>query len=143
VARLFELLFIHALRAYVGDDRHQKRGWLAAASDGRLKSAIEAIHADPAKDWTVDALARTAGMSRSAFAARFKNVLGQTPLEYMTSWRIYCASALLLTSPAPISEIAHKTGYASDAAFNKVFKRVTGYTPGMFKRVNEPPRRAD
>jgi AraC-like DNA-binding protein len=143
VIRLFELLFIHALRAYVGDHRHQKRGWLAAASDSRLKSAMEAIHEDPGKDWTIGSLARMAGMSRSAFAARFKDVLGQTPLEYMTSWRVYCASTLLLTSQAPISEIAHKAGYSSDAAFNKVFKRVTGQTPGMFKRVNEPASRAE
>ena len=73
VARLFELLFIHAIRAYARDDGSPKRGWLAAVSDHRLKSVIEAIDADPARDWTIDALARTAGMSRSAFAVHFKN----------------------------------------------------------------------
>jgi AraC-like DNA-binding protein len=136
ISRLFELLFIHALRAYVEDDGSPKRGWLAAMSDPRLKPVIEAIHADPAKDWTVDALARTAGMSRSAFALRFKSVLEQTPLEYLTSWRVRCASAMLLKSSAPISDIARKSGYGSDAAFNKVFKRVTGQTPAKFKKLN-------
>ncbi|MGH0343958.1 AraC family transcriptional regulator [Sinorhizobium meliloti] len=136
ISRLFELLFIHALRAYVEDDGSPKRGWLAAMSDPRLKPVIEAIHADPAEDWTVDVLARTAGMSRSAFALRFKSVLEQTPLEYLTSWRVRCASAMLLKSSAPISDIARKSGYGSDAAFNKVFKRVTGQTPAKFKKLN-------
>jgi len=136
VSRLFELLFIHAVRAYVEDDARPKRGWLAAVSDPRLKSAVEAIHADPAREWTIDGLARTAGMSRSAFAARFKTVLGQTPLEYLTSWRVHCASSMLVKSSAPISEIARRAGYSSDAAFNKVFKRVTGHTPAMFKRTH-------
>ncbi|MBB3149930.1 AraC-like DNA-binding protein [Phyllobacterium trifolii] len=136
VARLFELLFIHAIRAYARDDGSPKRGWLAAVSDHRLKSVIEAIHADPARDWTIDALARTAGMSRSAFAVHFKNVLEQTPLEYLTAWRVHCASALLVKSSSTISEVARKAGYGSDAAFNKVFKRVTGHTPAMFRKAN-------
>ncbi|RYG18630.1 AraC family transcriptional regulator [bacterium] len=141
IARLFELLFIHAIRAYVEDDGSPKRGWLAAVSDPRLKAVIEAIHDHPAEDWTIDVLARTAGMSRSAFALRFKSVLEQTPLEYLTSWRVRCASAMLLKSSAPISDIARKAGYGSDAAFNKVFKRVTGHTPAMFKKVNGAGRR--
>ena len=134
VARLFELLFIHAIRAYVDDHGSEKRGWLAALADVRLKSVVGAVHADPSKDWTVRDMARIAGMSRSAFAARFKSVLGQSPLEYLTAWRVYCASALLTQSATPISEIAFKTGYGSDAAFNKVFKRMTGYTPATFRR---------
>ncbi|MFK4771809.1 cupin domain-containing protein [Rhizobium sp. ZW T2_16] len=135
VARLFELLFIHAIRAHVEDSSSPKQGWLAAVSDKRLKSVIEAIHADPARDWTIERLARTAGMSRSAFAVHFKSVLRQTPVEYLTSWRVHFASTMLLKSSAPISEVARRAGYGSDAAFNKVFKRITGHTPSMFKKT--------
>ncbi|WP_018095586.1 AraC family transcriptional regulator [Sinorhizobium meliloti] len=141
ISRLFELLFIHALRAYVEDGESPKRGWLAAMSDLRLKPVIEAIHADPARNWTVDSLARIAGMSRSAFAVRFRSVIEQTPLEYLTSWRVRCAATLLFKTSAPISEIARKVGYGSDAAFNKAFKRVTGHTPAMFKKASSVAHR--
>lgn len=136
VARLFELLFIHAIRAYVEDDGSPKRGWLAAVSDSRLMSAIEAIHADPARDWTVDAMAPHRGHVTFGFRLAFQSRLEQTPLEYLTGWRMHCASALLLRSSAPISEVAHRAGYGSDAAFNKVFKRLTGQTPAMFKKAS-------
>jgi AraC-like DNA-binding protein len=135
VSRLFELLFIHAIRAYSAQPAGPTRGWLAAISDRNLTRAIEAMHAEPARDWTVEALARVSGMSRSAFAARFKAVVGQTPLDYLTRWRIYRASRLMQKSGTSLSDVARGVGYESVAAFNRVFKREIGATPGAFRKV--------
>jgi AraC-like DNA-binding protein len=134
VSRLFELLFVHAIRAYSAQPGGPTRGWLAANADRNLARALEAMHEAPAEDWTVDALARTAGMSRSAFAARFKTVVGQTPLEYLTQWRMYCATRLLQHSSLALSDVSRQVGYDSVAAFNRVFRRETAMTPGAFRK---------
>ena len=103
VSRLFELLFVHAIRAYSTQPGGPTRGWLGAIADRHLARALEAMHGAPAQDWTVESLARAAGMSRSGFAARFKAVVGQSPLDYLTQWRMYSARRLLRrgTSPCP------------------------------------------
>lgn len=133
VSRLFELLFVHAIRAYSDKPGGPTDGWLAANADRNLAKALEAMHGAPAEDWTVDALARTAGMSRSAFAARFKTVVGQAPLEYLTQWRMYCATRLLQHSGLALADVSRRVGYDSVAAFNRVFRRETGMTPGAFR----------
>lgn len=84
--------------------------------------------------WEVESLARTAGMSRSGFAARFKAVVGQSPLDYLTQWRMYCASRLQQGDLA-LSEVAHRVGYESAAAFNRVFRRETAMTPRAFRKA--------
>jgi AraC-like DNA-binding protein len=83
----------------------------------------------------VELLAQTAGMSRSGFAARFKTVVGQSPLDYLTQWRIYCATRLLLKGNIVLSEVARQVGYESVAAFNRVFRRETSMTPGAFRKA--------
>ncbi len=135
VARLFELLFIHAVRFFVQEWDMPRKGWLAASADRSLAPAIQAIHAEPKKTWTVDLLARTAGMSRSAFAVRFKSIVGQTPFEYLTEWRIHKASRLMESSSLRIAGIGRSVGYESEAAFTKAFKKVTGSRPSDFRRV--------
>jgi AraC-like DNA-binding protein len=135
VSRLFELLFVHAIRAYSTLPGGPPPGWLAAIADRHLARALEAMHGEPAQDWTVESLARTAGMSRSSFAARFKTVVGQSPLDYLTQWRIYCATRLLQRGDVALADIARRVGYESVAAFNRVFRRETAMTPGAFRKA--------
>jgi AraC-like DNA-binding protein len=133
VSRLFELLFVHAIRAYAAQPGGPTHGWLGALADRHLALALEAMHDAPAQDWTVESLARAAGMSRSGFAARFKAVVGQSPLDYLTGWRMHCASRLLQEKLA-LFDVASQVGYESTAAFSRVFRREMGMTPAEFRR---------
>ncbi|AIM02298.1 hypothetical protein DU99_24110 (plasmid) [Sinorhizobium meliloti] len=138
VRRLFELLFIHAIRAFAQQGSTPKRGWLAAVFGRNLALAIEAMHAKAQIAWTVDELAKKAGMSRSAFAARFKVVVGQTPLAYLTEWRIHQAARLIERNADRLSVIARSIGYQSEAAFTKAFTKVMGIVPSEYrKRVSD------
>lgn len=133
-ARLFELLFIHAVRCFA-QEYSLPRGWLAGLADKNLALAIEAVHGDHRKHWTVDMMAKVAGMSRSAFAARFKEVVGQPPLGYLTDWRIYKATRLLEKSSVRVSDVARAVGYASEAAFTKAFVRGVGARPSEYRKA--------
>lgn len=133
--RLAEVLFIQAIRAHVaagGDCRNH--GWLRSIFDPQIGAALKAIHENVNDPWTVESLAGTARMSRSAFALRFKELLGQAPLEYVTEWRMQKAVQLLQQGDKKLLEIAKSVGYESDAAFSKAFKRVLGVTPGEHRR---------
>lgn len=134
ISCLFELLFVHAIRAYSMQPGGPTKGWLGAIADRNLTLALEAMHQSPAQDWTVESLARTAGMSRSSFAARFKTVVGQSPLDYLTQWRVYCAAQLLRQENVTLSEISRQVGYESVTSFNRVFRRETAMTPGAFRK---------
>jgi len=134
VQRLAEVLFVQAVRAYCASDAAPRTGWLAALADRRLAAALSALHGDLAGPWTVASLAAVAGMSRSAFAARFRRVVGDTPLNYLLRWRIYRAEALLRHGDLALGEIADRVGYDSDAAFNRAFKRTLGVAPGEYRR---------
>lgn len=134
IERLCEMLFIHAVRAYVNDQDHGHHGWLAGLSDPKLGKVIELLHAELTKNWTVDSMAASAGMSRSSFAARFKLIVGQSPLEYLTHWRLHRASVLMRRTDLRVAVIARKVGYASESAFTKAFKKFTRATPSEFRR---------
>jgi AraC-like DNA-binding protein len=131
--RLAEVLFIQALRAHIasGAERRNK-GWLRAIFDPQMGAALSAIHDSVNTPWTVESLAEAAGMSRSAFAARFRARLGQTPLEYVTEWRMQKAMQLLQQRDKKLVDVARSVGYESDAAFSKAFKRVVGASPGEY-----------
>jgi AraC-like DNA-binding protein len=133
--RLAEVLFIQILRAHIASGPERNKGWLRAVFDPQMGTALSAIHDSVNTPWTVESLAEAAGMSRSAFAARFKELLGQTPLEYVTGWRMQKAMQLLQQRDKKLIDIARLVGYESDAAFSKAFKRVVGVNPGgYFKR---------
>lgn len=134
VRRLFELLFVHAIRAFAQQWSTPKTGWLAAVSDKNLVLAVEAMHAEPQIPWTVGQLANRAGMSRSAFAARFRDVVGQAPLAYLTEWRIYQAARLIEGSANKLAVISRSVGYQSEAAFTKAFRKVMGSAPSQYKK---------
>lgn len=133
--RLAEVLFIQAIRAHIAPGAEScKRGWLRAIFDPQIGAALTSIHNDVNSPWTVESLAEAAGMSRSAFAERFKGLLGQTPLEYVTEWRMQKAVQLLQQRDKKLVDVAQSIGYDSDAAFSKAFKRVVGLTPGEYRR---------
>jgi AraC-like DNA-binding protein len=130
--RLAEILFIQVLRAHIASGPERKHGWLRAIFDPQIGTALSAIHDSVNTPWTVESLAAAASMSRSAFAARFKELLGQTPLEYVTEWRMQKAMQLLQQQDKKIIDVARSVGYESDAAFSKAFKRVVGTNPGQY-----------
>lgn len=136
IARLFELLFIQTLRAYLERSctvcEASGASWLRAVTDLELFPALEALHADPLRPWTVARLARCAGMSRTAFALRFSDAMGLTPMRYVTRWRLHLA-ATALADGATLSDAAEEAGYGSEAAFAKAFKRELGVSPGRFR----------
>ena len=130
--RLAEVLFIQVLRAHIAAGPERNLGWLRAIFDPQIGTALGAIHGNVNMSWTVESIAAAAGMSRSGFAARFKELLGQTPLEYVTEWRMQKAMQLLDKRDQKLIEIARSVGYDSDAAFSKAFKRVVGANPGQY-----------
>ena len=132
--RLAEVLFIQVLRGYIASRPDRNKGWLRAIFDSQVGAALNAIHDSVNTPWTVESLAEAAGMSRSAFAVRFKELLGQTPLEYVTEWRMQKAIQLLERRDKKLPEVARLVGYQSDAAFSKAFKRVVRANPGEYLR---------
>jgi AraC-like DNA-binding protein len=123
---------IQLLRAHIASEPSRSKGWLRAVFDPQLGAALSALHDKVDAPWTVESLAESAGMSRSAFAARFKELLGQTPLEYVTEWRMQKAMQLLEQRDKKLIDVARSVGYESDAAFSKAFKRVVGANPGEY-----------
>jgi len=132
-SRLADVLFVQALRAHVANVTDEQVGWLRALSDPALGVALQRMHERPVEPWTVAALARSAGMSRSAFAARFKAVLGISPLAYLTRWRMQRAAEMLIDGAASTIAVASAVGYVTHSAFAKAFKRYTGETPGAYR----------
>ncbi|WP_263377297.1 AraC family transcriptional regulator [Granulicella paludicola] len=139
--RLAEVLFIQVLRAYIASEPERNPGWLRAVFDPQLGQALGAIHDRLDTAWTVESLAEEAGMSRSAFAARFKQLLGQSPLEYVTVWRMQKAMQLLEQRDRKLIDVARSVGYESDAAFSKAFKRVVGANTGEYVKRGDQNRR--
>jgi len=134
--RLAETLFIQILRTHIasGAESH-KQGWLRAIFDPQIGAGLRAIHEHVNKPWTVELLATAACMSRSAFALRFKELLGQTPLDYVTEWRMQKAIQLLQKGDKKQFEIAKSVGYETNAAFSKAFKRVVGKPPVSYSKA--------
>ncbi|KQR77635.1 AraC family transcriptional regulator [Rhizobium sp. Leaf341] len=133
LSRLLEVLFIDALRRAEG--AKTSPGLLRGLSDLRLAPALRRIHQDPSGGVSVEDLAKTSAMSRSAFFDRFRRQVGVAPMEYVTGWRMALAKDLLVRREAPLVEIATRIGYASASAFSVAFTRHVGVTPGYFSRI--------
>lgn len=131
--RLMEMLFVEVLRRYAARLPASATGWFAALNDPIVGRALQFVHGDPARRWTVDDLAREAGSSRTVLAERFNAVMGQAPIEYVTGWRMQIAAERIRNSNDRLAAIAADVGYESEAAFNRAFKRVTGVTPGRWR----------
>jgi AraC-like DNA-binding protein len=132
ITRLADILVIQAIRHWVQHDATAQSGWLGALKDKRIGRSMALIHRDPAKDWTVATLAQASSMSRSAFAQRFTALVGVPAMEYLTSWRMNLAQAWL-SQGLSMADVAARTGYQSDVAFARAFKRVQGSTPGRLR----------
>jgi AraC-like DNA-binding protein len=134
ITRLADVLVIQAIRAWIESDAGAEAGWLGALRDPQIGQALALIHADPAREWTVASLAEELAMSRSAFAARFTELVGEPVMQYLTRWRMQVAVTALQEDGATVAELAAKLGYRSEAAFARAFKRVIGKAPGSVKR---------
>jgi AraC-like DNA-binding protein len=134
LAKVSELLFVEALRRYTEGLPAEGRGWLAGVRDKHVGRALALIHGDPGKGWTVEALAREVALSRSAFAERFVALVGETPMRYVQRWRLALASQALRAERTPLARIAERSGYESDAAFIRAFKREFGVPPATWRR---------
>jgi transcriptional regulator GlxA family with amidase domain len=127
-------LLIQALRSHIEIVPEQSSGLLHALVDSHIGAALNSMHKRIEHPWTVASLASEAGMSRSAFARRFKELMSESPLEYLTRWRMYRGSDLLRESDRKLADVAQAVGYDSDGAFHKAFKRVLGIAPGEYRR---------
>ena len=128
-----EIIYAQAMRTYLSSDA-AKSTVLAGYADKMLAKAIKAIHQSPEYPWTLDELASVAGLSRTTFASRFKEMLSITPLNYMTQWRMQIARQSLKESDASVIDIAEQVGYQSEAAFSRVFKKQFGIAPVAYRK---------
>ncbi|AXB42620.1 AraC family transcriptional regulator [Amycolatopsis albispora] len=141
ITRLSDILVIQAIRSWMETDPVARTGWLGALQDRQIGRAISLIHRDAARDWTVASLADELAMSRSAFAARFTELVGEPAMHYVTRWRMNVALTSLREEGATVAELAGKLGYQSEAAFSRAFKRVVGVSPGSVR--NRGPSRTE
>lgn len=132
---LAHLMLLQALRLYLSRRAGGQVGWFYALADPDLSAAIGAMHTDPAHRWTLGELASRAGMSRSIFAQRFRERVGETPIAYLTRWRMMLAAERLACGRDPLAKIAQSLGYESENAFNTAFKRVMGCSPRRHARA--------
>ena len=132
VQQLAYMMLVQALRVHLTESPQDGVGWLYALSDPRMKAAIVCMHSAPGKPWTVNGLAECAGMSRSIFAEKFKQSVGESPMEYLTRWRMLLATDRLTSSGDSIASIASSLGYDSESAFGKAFRRVMGCSPRRY-----------
>jgi AraC-like DNA-binding protein len=133
--RVSEMVFVDAARRYLESLPEGRSGWLAALRDRHVGRAMGLLHARPAEPWTIDELGRQVGLSRSALHERFVELIGQPPMQYLTSWRMQRGAALLREGNATVATIAQEVGYDSEAAFARAFKRLVGQPPAAWRRA--------
>lgn len=131
---LTQLLFVQTLRTYLAHAPNGDEGWLKGFGDQRLAVVLSSIHGEPSRNWHLEELAKRAGMSRTSLAVRFREIMGTSPLAYLTQWRMYLARRELRAG-ASIAEAAAAVGYSSESAFSSAFKRVMSVAPGQYRRT--------
>ncbi|TBU93446.1 AraC family transcriptional regulator [Phytopseudomonas dryadis] len=136
---LAHMMLVQALRAHLAT-ADSVTGWLAVLSDRRLRRALQSMHAEPARRWTLQELGSQAGMSRTVFATRFRAIMGETPMQYLTRWRMMLACDRLEHSAESITRLSSSLGYESVSAFSTAFKRVLGQSPQRYRMALEKPR---
>ena len=135
LTKLSELMFIDVLRRYLEKLPAEQAGWLAGLRDPLVGKALSLMHAKPAHDWTLDELAKQAGLSRSVLAERFMQFVGIPPMQYLAKWRMQIAAELLTGSNVNVGTIAVQIGYESEAAFSRAFKKMIGVPPSAWRRT--------
>jgi AraC-like DNA-binding protein len=136
LSKLAEVLFIEVLRLTMNEHHSGRTGWLAGVGDRIVGAALNAMHAQPARAWTLEDLARAANSSRSVLAERFQQLVGTAPMQYLAQWRMVLAANLLVRSNAPLARIAEDVGYQTDTAFSRAFRREYGAPPAAWRRTH-------
>ncbi|HEX9647141.1 MAG TPA: AraC family transcriptional regulator [Alphaproteobacteria bacterium] len=136
---LSELMFVELLRRHLETLSGDAPGWLAGLRDPNVGRALALLHSEPARDWTLVALARAAGVSRSVLAERFARCVGETPMRYLALWRMQLAARLLVDGATKVAVVGEQVGFRSEAAFSRTFKRVTGFSPAEWRRTSANP----
>jgi AraC-like DNA-binding protein len=134
LAKVSELMFIEVVRRHLANMPSEQAGWLAGLRDPFVGKALSLLHARPEHDWTIEKLGKEVGLSRSALAERFADLVGMPPMQYLAKWRMQIASGLLNGGNTNIATIAAKTGYGSEAAFSRAFKKMVGVPPSDWRR---------
>jgi AraC-like DNA-binding protein len=134
LAKIAELMFVEVIRKYIAALPADTFGWCSGLRDPQVSAALGMIHARPAEPWTVELLARHAGMSRSTFADRFNHFVGMPPMQYLAHWRLQRAAGLLSKGGVTVGRAAAEVGYDSEAAFNRAFKKLVGLPPGQWRK---------
>ena len=135
LAKLSELMFVEAMRRYAENLPPEGKGWLAGVRDAHIGRALALLHGEPGRPWTVDELAREVALSRSALAERFTALVGEPPMQYLMRWRLALAGQALRSSGEAIARVAERSGYESEAAFNRAFKREFGMPPAAWRKA--------
>jgi AraC-like DNA-binding protein len=133
LGRLSELMFVDVVRRYLETLPSDRTDWLAGLRDLHVGRALTALHRQPARDWTIESLARHVAVSRSVLAERFTQFVGEPPMKYLTNWRMQLAANQLLGGVDSVSVVANSVGYDSEAAFGRAFKKVVGMPPGEWR----------
>lgn len=136
ITRLADILVVQVIRLWIDSAPEPEQGWLAALRDEQIGRALTLIHRHPERAWTVASLAKEASMSRSGFSARFTSLVGHSAMRYLLQWRMQLARTQLRATSEPLSVIADRLGYQSEAAFSRAFKRVFGVAPGRIRRLD-------
>ena len=132
--RLTELMFVEILRKHMVRLSANEIGWFAAFKDSVAGAALRRLHAEPLREWSVERLASDIGVSRTVLGKRFKHFLGQPPMQYLAGWRLQLAAQQMKSSSLPMKSIADRSGYESEPAFNRAFKRHFGLPPGAWRK---------
>ncbi|MBI3506984.1 MAG: AraC family transcriptional regulator [Proteobacteria bacterium] len=133
LAKLSEIMFIDLVRHYLAGIPEDSANWLTGLKDRHVRQAVDLLHQSPAKDWTLEGLARDTGLSRSTLAERFMRHVGKPPMQYLTLWRMQLASGMLADGDASVARIGTSVGYDSEAAFSRAFKRAVGDSPTAWR----------
>ncbi len=137
VTRVLDVLFVQLLRSAASSLPKERAGWLAAVRDDHIGRSLALIHNEPGARWTVESLARRAGLSRTVFFERFTTLVGESPAKYLARWRVLAAADLLRESGVDLATLADQLGYGSEDAFSRTFKRHLSMTPREYRRAIE------
>lgn len=139
ITRLADVLVIHAIRSWIAQDGAAQTGWLGALRDKQIGRIVSLIHREPERPWSLESLASEAAMSRSAFAARFTELVGEPAMRYVTRWRMNIALTRLKENKTTVGDLSRRLGYDSEAAFSRAFKRYIGISPGAARQNSFGP----
>jgi AraC-like DNA-binding protein len=138
LAKLSELMFIEVVRRHLEAMPPEQSGWLAGLRDPFVGKALSLLHGAPARNWTIEELAKEIGLSRSVLAERFADLVGIPPMHYLAQWRMQIAATLLTGGRANLAAVAAEVGYESEASFSRAFKKIVGVPPSIWRRRDRP-----